>query len=178
MNLKSKKCKTKGCKNEFIQYNSLTSLCVECAIEKSKKIVSKKHKKEEKERKKKYKENTKTYTQKVNEVKKVFQSWIRKRDENLPCISCGATFSNPFWHGGHYKKAEIYRGVIFNELNVNKQCAKCNIFLNGNESNYRQGLVRRYGIEKVEQLEQLANETKNKKYSDDELNQIKLKYTL
>jgi hypothetical protein len=178
VDLKVMKCKTKGCTNEFIQYNSLTNICVTCAIEKSKKIVAKKYNTEEKERKKRYQENTKTYTQKVNEVKKVFQAWVRKRDENLPCISCESTFSNPFWHGGHYKKAEIYRGLIFNELNVNKQCAKCNIFLNGNESNYRQGLVNRYGIEKVEYLEQLANETKSKKYSDDELNEIKQKYTL
>ena len=41
------KCKTKGCTNEFIQYNSLTSLCVACAIEKSKKIVAKNYRFEE-----------------------------------------------------------------------------------------------------------------------------------
>ena len=177
MDLKLKKCKTKGCTNEFIQYNSLTSLCVACAIEKSKKIVAKKYKSEEKERKKKYRENTKTYTKKVNDVKKVFQAWIRKRDEDEICISCPSNYSEP-WDGGHYKEANKYKGVIFNEINVNKQCRQCNFHLHGNVSEYRIGLIKKYGIEKVEYLEQLAIETKSKKYSDEELNEIKLKYTL
>lgn len=80
------KCFRRGCENET-DYK----YCMSCLVELSRKSVTKKNKKEENERKKKYKENTKTYTQKVNEVKKVFQAWIRNRDEKLPCISCGTT---------------------------------------------------------------------------------------
>jgi hypothetical protein len=80
------------------------------------------------------------------------------------------------WDGGHFKKAEIYSGVIFNELNTNIQCGKCNRYLGGNELNYRLGLIAKIGLEAVEQLEQLANETRKYKYSKNELIEIKKTY--
>ena len=98
------------------------------------------------------------------------------RDRDLPCISCGATISNPFWDAGHYKKAELYRGVIFNENNTWKQCRKCNFYLDGNELNYRQGLINRIGLCEVIKLEELAEHTKKYKYTDQELEEIKTKY--
>lgn len=125
---------------------------------------------------KRAKEGRLTYVQRVAKVKAVFQAWIRSRDAELNCISCNATTSNPHWHGGHYKKAETYSGVIFNEFNVNKQCHKCNVHNNGNELNYRIGLIAKIGIEDVLGIEQLAQETRFKKYSDLELIEIKEKY--
>ena len=64
----------------------------------------------------------KSYAQRLGEAKKVFQKWIRLRDKDKPCISCG-TISSSVWDGGHFKKAELYSGVIFHEHNVNIQCA-------------------------------------------------------
>lgn len=126
--------------------------------------------------KQKLKSKLKSYSQKMGDAKKVFQKWIRERDKDLPCISCGATESNPYWDAGHYKKAELYRGVIFNELNVHKQCRKCNYFLDGNELNYREGLIKRIGMYQVWQLDMLADETKKYKYTDAEFELIKQKY--
>jgi hypothetical protein len=126
--------------------------------------------------KQKLKSKLKSYSQKVNEAKKVFQKWIRQRDEKQPCISCNTLVSIPFWDAGHFKKAELYRGVIFNEDNVHKQCRKCNFYLDGNELNYRTGLVQRIGLAKVEELERIAEETKKYKYTDQELQDIKKKY--
>jgi hypothetical protein len=128
--------------------------------------------------KQKLKNKLKSYSQKLNEAKKVFQKWIRERDEQFPCISCGATVSNPYWDAGHFKKAELYRGVIFNELNVHKQCRKCNFFMDGNELEYRRGLVNRIGLCKVVELEELAEITKKYKYTDQELENIKNMYKL
>ena len=85
----------------------------------------------------------KTLSQYEAEAKKSFQKYVRMRDKGLPCISCGI-FETELWDGGHYKKAEIYSGVIFNTHNCHKQCRKCNRFLNGNELMYRQGLIQRY----------------------------------
>jgi hypothetical protein len=102
------------------------------------------------------KEKLKTYTQKVNDAKKVFQKWIRKRDAGHPCISYNGIIGSNIAHAGHYKKSEIYRGVIFNEFNVNIQCIKCNLYLDGNEANYRSGLVRKIGQKNVLELEELA----------------------
>jgi hypothetical protein len=124
---------------------------------------------------KEQKEKLKTLSQLEAEAKTVFQKWIRKRDEGLNCISCGV--SNPKgWDGGHMKKAEIYSGVIFDERNVHKQCSKCNRFLGGNELNYRNGLVERYGLDYVNELEKKANETRNYKYTREELKEIKQTY--
>lgn len=46
-----KKCATKNCENEFIQYNSLTKYCIPCAIKLAKPRVQKETIKKEKERK-------------------------------------------------------------------------------------------------------------------------------
>ena len=126
--------------------------------------------------KQKLKNKLKSYSQKLNDAKKVFQKWIRQRDEHQPCISCGVMFSVPCWDAGHFKKAELYRGVIFNELNVHKQCRKCNYYLDGNELEYRRGLVNRIGLCKVVELEELAEASKKYKYSDEQLEGIKKRY--
>ena len=117
----------------------------------------------------------KTLGQFEAEAKKVFQKWIRLRDESKECISCQVKETDLF-DGGHYKKAEIYSGVIFDQRNCHKQCRKCNRFLGGNELMYREGLIKRYGLDFVNQLEIDANETRNKKYSREELIEIKQYY--
>lgn len=144
--------------------------CFDCAI----KLEADKKEKKWKERKREFKKKDKTYTQKVNEAKKVFQKWVRLRDKDKPCISCGTTTSD-IWDGGHFKKAELYSSTIFDEDNVWKQCRKCNRFLGGNELNYREGLIKRIGLERVEAVEERASE-RVYKYTDQELEEIKTKY--
>jgi len=117
----------------------------------------------------------KTLGQFEAEAKIVFQKWIRLTDEGKECISCGNINPKGF-DAGHFKKAEIYSGVIFDERNVHRQCSKCNRFWGGNELNYREGLIKRYGIDFVIELETYANETRNKKYTKDELVEIKKRY--
>ena len=169
--------KCKKCKSDFKPTQPLQIACsLPCAIELAKLKVEKQNNKKWKERKAVLKNKTKTYTQKVNDVKEIFQKWVRLRDKDLPCISCGATYSNPCWHGGHYKKAELYKGVIFDIRNCNKQCLQCNFFNDGNEANYRENLVLRIGLDKVNELEQYALETKRKKWSDEELQEIASEY--
>jgi hypothetical protein len=120
-------------------------------------------------------DSIKSYAQRLGEAKKVFQKWIRLRDKDKPCISCGS-ISSTVWDGGHFKKAELYSGVIFHEYNVNIQCGKCNRFLGGNELNYRTGLIAKIGEEAVLNLEHLAEMSRMKKYTNEELEEIKLKY--
>jgi hypothetical protein len=120
-------------------------------------------------------DSIKSYAQRLGEAKKVFQKWIRLRDKDKPCISCGS-ISSTVWDGGHFKKAELYSGVIFNEYNVNIQCGKCNRFLGGNELNYRTGLIAKIGEQAVLNLEHLAEMSRMKKYTNEELEEIKIKY--
>ena len=165
------------CKKQFTQFNSTISVCgYQCAIEWGKlKPAKVNYKRVNSQLKSEAKEKLETYSQKVNKVKVIFQKWIRERDKNEPCISCGTLTANE-WHASHFKKAETYSGVIFNEINVWKSCKKCNIFLNGNELNYRERLVKKIGLDQVIALEELANKTRTKKWTIEELQLIKNKY--
>lgn len=170
--------KCKQCGKQFTPFNSINRVCsISCAIEWGKLNPKKTSNKVKLQLKSEAKEKLETYSQKVNKAKVIFQKWIRERDKNEPCISCGTTKANE-WHASHFKKAETYSGVIFNEINVWRACKKCNVFLNGNELNYRERLVKKIGLEQVEALEQLANETRTKKWTIEELQEIKTKYKL
>lgn len=178
--VKSKKCKC--CKVPFIPFRSTDQVCsLTCALSIAKTQVQKQRdieaKKVHDHLKQRFKEKFKTITEYENEAKAVFQKFIRLRDKDLPCISCGSLKTN-LWDGGHYKNAGYYSGVIFNEWNCNKQCRYCNMYLSGNELNYREGLIRKIGIENVETLEQLAVETRYYKWTKEQLTEIKNIYAL
>ena len=91
----------------------------------------------------------------LKSVKDKCHEYIRLRDKGKPCISCGHS-----WHqdhqAGHFYKAELFSTIKFNELNINGQCVKCNIRLEGNESEYRINLPKRIGKDKFEHLNNLA----------------------
>ena len=111
------------------------------------------------------------------EARKSFQKWIRMRDNDKPCISCNSTTAKD-WHGSHYFPANLYSGMIFDEDNVHKSCDYCNVFLHGNLIGYRKGLIKRYGIEFIENLERKSDENRNKKYTKEELIAKKLQYDI
>ena len=173
---KKKKKVCVECKSEFEPSKTTQKVCsVSCSISYAKKQSEKKAAKEWNETKKIWKEKNKSRSQKIQEVRKVFHAWIRKRDDCLPCISCG-NISPSMWDAGHYLKAEVYTGLIFNEHNTNKQCSKCNRFLDGNEANYRIGLVKKIGEAAVLELESIKDSMRKYKWSDEELKEIKDKY--
>jgi hypothetical protein len=89
-------------------------------------------------------------------AQRVFNAWIRRRDADNGCISCG----KPIDHAGHYLSAGHHGALRFNEINVNGQCLRCNNFLHGNLINYRIGLIKKYGENKVLMLENCRNITK------------------
>lgn len=103
----------------------------------------------------------------------VFNAWIRNRDKNLGCISCGAEI----YHAGHYFNAGHFSSLRFNEVNVNGQCLRCNNFLHGNLIRYRQGLISKYGESEVLLLES-ASRHSVKKWSRFELDFIIQNYKL
>lgn len=88
----------------------------------------------------------------MKEAQMAFNAYIRKRDEHLPCISCGRHHQGQY-HAGHYRSVGSCPELRFNELNVHKQCAPCNDHLSGNIVKYRPALIAKIGIEQVEWLE-------------------------
>lgn len=104
----------------------------------------------------------------------VFNKWIRERDKDLPCISCGQA---PPEQAGHYFAAGLYSELRFNEINVNGQCVKCNYYKHGNLEHYRNGLINKYGIDKVLLLESAARRSL-RKFTRSELELIIKTYKL
>lgn len=78
--------------------------------------------------------------------------YARVRDADLPCISCGITYSS-IWHGGHFISVGANSTLRFVEENINKQCVQCNFSKGGNALLYRIAMLSKYGIEIVEKLE-------------------------
>lgn len=105
-------------------------------------------------------------------AQKAFNAFIRERDKDLPCVSCGRHHDGQY-HAGHYKPKGSNPELAFCEINVWKQCSVCNNHLSGNLTNYRIELVNRIGIEKVEWIE---GPHEPKKYTVDELWQIENQY--
>jgi hypothetical protein len=122
-------------------------------------------------------EKLKTIGKYKAEARKSFQKWIRLRDSDKNCISCNSSTADVF-DGGHFYKAEVYSGLIFNENNCHKQCRKCNRFMNGNELNFRKGLIARYGIDYVTNLDNICDINRVYKYTKEELIAKKLQYDI
>ena len=109
----------------------------------------------------------------TEEAQRVFNKYIRTRDEGLTCISCGSDKAN---QAGHWISIKQSSALRFNEWNVNLQCAGCNLYLHGNQVMYRVGLVRKIGDRAVAELEFLFMNNRIKKWSREELEEIINKY--
>lgn len=79
-----------------------------------------------------------------------FNAYIRERDRLLPCISCNRHHQGQ-WHAGHFRAST--QPPRYNVFNVNGQCQPCNVSLSGNLLRYREGLIKKYGLVKVEEIE-------------------------
>ena len=145
--IKPKKCKI--CKLTFTPTKPLQQVCgFECALELAKTKRIKTVKKEVKEAKQKLKSRSDW----LKDTQVVFNKYIRLRDQDDGCISCGSKSANAY-HAGHYRSIGSAGHLRFNEQNCHRQCAACNTHLSGNLIRYRLGLIRKIGIFAVEALE-------------------------
>ena len=171
--MKPKTCKT--CKTKFTPIRFGQTCCsLGCAIKYSAELKIKAEKKKQQQEKKVLREKVKTLSDYAKEAQTIFNRYIRLRDAEMPCISCGTTKTNIQYHAGHYRSVGAAPQLRFEELNVWKQCSACNNHKSGNSIEYRINLIKRIGVEKVEWLE---SQNKPKKYTKDELVEIKNKYT-
>jgi len=104
----------------------------------------------------------------------VFNRWIRFRDKDKGCISCGSQITE----AGHYYSQGHHSALRFNEVNVNSQCTRCNKWMHGNLINYRHGLVKRYSQTEIDLLDSVGTRNAAKKWSRVELEIIIEKYKL
>ena len=119
--------------------------------------------------KKAKKEELMTVQDYIKIAQQVFNKYIRLRDKDKGCISCGKTLVGKF-DAGHYYNANNHWSVRFDEYNVHGQCVECNQWKHGNLIEYTLMMPDRIGQEMFDDLIRRKNETK--KYTIEELKVI------
>ena len=174
MGLKEKTCKS--CRQKFVPSRPMQTACTPaCAIAIAERKREKQAQQEAAQKRKEARqrlERIKTRAQWMKEAQAAFNAFIRARDADRPCISCGR-HHNGQYHAGHYLSVGSSPALRFEEINVWKQCAPCNNHLSGNAVLYRRALVELIGVDKVEWLE---GPHEPKKYTIDDLKAIKAEY--
>ncbi|MBG3012229.1 recombination protein NinG [Proteus mirabilis] len=127
-------------------------------INKEKEKVLAKRKKEQREKEIKAKDKLKVRKLAVKplsyftkQAQTAFNAFIRERDKDEPCISCGR-FHEGQYHAGHYRTTGANPELRFDEDNCHKQCAPCNNHLSGNIENYTPRLIEKIGQERFDRL--------------------------
>ncbi|MDE2473121.1 MAG: recombination protein NinG, partial [Bradyrhizobium sp.] len=156
--------KCKNCRKPIIGARSslATSCSVECAIaltkkesaawDRKQKAMQRKALRESRKASREARERLKTRSEWLKDAQASFNAFIRERDKDLPCISCGR-FHPGSWDAGHYRSVGAAPAIRFHEDNCHRQCVPCNQHKSGNAIEYRLGLIARIGQQRVEWLE-------------------------
>lgn len=171
---KPKKCKC--CPEKFIPRTTTQTVCSpKCALQLAKQLSSRKQKQQEKAERaawNKRKADVKPLKHWEDATQRVVNDYIRERDRDLPCISCG-TWVTVQWEAGHFRSRGAASHLRYNEDNIHKQCHRCNAELSSNAIPYRAALVVKIGSERVEALE---NNNTTHRYTREELKSIRMHY--
>lgn len=116
-------------------------------------------------------------------AQEVFNAWIRERDSEggyFRCISCDKTKDISQLEAGHYYDRGECDGLRYHENNVHGQCTYCNNFKSSHlvKPLYRENLIKKIGLEAVEELDFLAASYKRygKRWTKFELIDLIVKY--
>jgi hypothetical protein len=147
---KQKKCKQ--CNKDFTPTYSSLQVC--CSVKCARDFNSSK---EVKKRVAQMKKELKTHSDYIQILQKVFNTYIRLRDKDKPCISCGKPLTGKFDAGHFFPTTK--QSLRFDENNVHGQCVHCNQHLHGNITRYAYNLPKRIGYEAFEDLHARSNDT-------------------
>jgi hypothetical protein len=163
---KPRKCKV--CKGEFVGRNSLQTACGPlCAVVWLRQVQAKVAKRNHREQRAARREGLvklRTVSDWTKLAQAMFNKFIRMRDADKPCISCGREHvewtRGGSWDCGHFRSVGAAPELRFEELNAHKQCKSCNggsgKYARKNHTvsaEYRVRLIERIGLAKVEWLE-------------------------
>lgn len=169
------------CSTEYIPRSSLQKVChnYKCAIafnkQRDAEIAAREQRKRDKEARAKWRERkaeVKPLKHWEDMTQRVVNDYIRERDRDLPCISCG-TWTTVQWEAGHFRSRGKASHLRYHEDNIHAQCHHCNVHLSGNQQQYRINLIAKIGAERVEALE---NNNTPHRYTREELDAIRKRY--
>ena len=166
------------CRDVYTKWSMSQKVCgkVECKKAFAEKLIIKIEKKAAKDDRKKTRQALEDLEPKgywIKRLKLYFHRYIRLRDANKPCISCGQPLKENKFGGtvdaGHFRSVGSAPHLRFEAMNVHAQCKHCNRTLQSNHSEYRKGFIERYGIGEVEWIEA---DQRPRHYSIDDLKSL------
>lgn len=190
--MKAKTCRV--CKKKFTPTRAIQPVCSESACmyayaneaaTKAKRKRLEQQGQQERKALRERKDAIKTRSEYMSEAQTAFNSWIRWRDRDLPCICCGKVADESWkpggsWDAGHFLGRGAYPELRFIEDNVHKQLKSCNAgsakyAMKGKTvaQSYRVRLIEKIGLDRVEFLE---GPHEPKKYTIPELKAIRDEY--
>lgn len=172
MKIKLKTCII--CKKKFQPFKTTARVCsVKCAIQHAVGSRARQNKKDislARREKKNASERTKPISFWLDKVQIYCNRYIRERDKDLPCISCGTTNPNIQYCASHFRTRKAAPQLRFNEDNIHKACNfYCNLHLSGNIINYRPALIDKIGQERFDAL---MNNNEYHKYTVEECQEL------
>lgn len=171
--MRSRKCANPSCKATYTPKKIGQKVCsIHCAIEFSKIEKAEAIKKAERKFDAQRRVALKSLRELAREAQTVCNEYVRLRDEKEPCISCGRHHDGQY-HAGHFYTTAARPNLRFDLDNIHKQCSVCNNHLSGNIQLYRPALEKKIGAERLERLD---NATEVKKYTREELIDIKAQF--
>lgn len=96
----------------------------------------------------------------------IFNAWIRNRDKDACCITCGRYQID---HACHFYPAGQFSALRFDEDNVHGGCLQCNYYKHGNLNFYRMHILKRIGADKLAILDSVATRNRFHKWERFEL---------
>jgi hypothetical protein len=135
------------CGNEYIQYTTLQTICVPCALVKGRKTIKKEKMvaaKEERSGLRLRRKKLETTGDRLKKIQIVFNRYIRLRDYEQPCISC-LRWTGKKVNAGHFLSVGSHPELRFSPINVWRQCEHCNTYKSGNQAAYETNLRERIG---------------------------------
>lgn len=180
--VKPKRCRI--CRTEFVPRLTTQACCKpSCAIEYARlggekrqsaamKRCAEAQKREDRQETRERKLKSMSLSKLKNLAQREFNRWVRERDYDQPCISCGEFVDDPVngWDAGHFRTVGAAGHLRYNPDNCHKQCKSCNSTARRNSSGrvlavldveramtvrakYRVRLVEKIGAARVELLE-------------------------
>lgn len=154
--MKQKKCKAKGCGVVFSPARPMQCVCSPACAQllaraKTEQAETKQRQEQRKADRAK-REELKPLKWFHSKTKIAVHKYIRTRDAEAPCISCG-THHAAQWDAGHFISVGSDSSLRYDFANIHKQCSVCNQHKSGNLLRYRANLIQKIGEAEVLRLE-------------------------
>jgi hypothetical protein len=95
-----------------------------------------------------------TRTEWYDKLQTLVNQYVKYRDRNEPCCTCGTTNPNIKYDAGHFFTRAARPDIRFELTNNHRQCSvKCNQHGSGMRAEYTQFIINKYGADHLEWLE-------------------------